>query len=363
MAAAPNILMLVVDSLDGRLLDEGSHVYGEVALPRLRALAAESVNFVRAYSPNPVCVPARVALLTGRLPHALHVYSNTDGLVAAADGSLDARCVRLHGAPWCERLGAVQRGVRTLPAEMTSHGYEVRTYGKLDVGGVCSDNVPCDPAHNESGWNGFHVNPKEHWCTLVRAAGVRRAQTALPTPQPGEPSEQVDFKRDEETVHLCVRALRQHQHARQRRRRLSPPPPQPVGGAVKALPLFLYCDIDYPHGPFWRDMPAAALAAVNMSALGLPPHHVPLGDMHPYDAAMSVARGLQHPPPSAEAAAAFRLAHFAKLAQTDAMVGRILDAAASTLRSTLVVLTSDHGEMVRGRGRGRGRLTSPATMV
>ena len=44
-------------------------------------------------------------------------------------------------------------------------GYEVRTYGKLDVGGTCSDSVPCDPAHNESGWNGFHVNPKEHWCT------------------------------------------------------------------------------------------------------------------------------------------------------------------------------------------------------
>ena len=36
MAAAPNILMLVVDSLDGRLLDEGSAVYGEVALQRLQ---------------------------------------------------------------------------------------------------------------------------------------------------------------------------------------------------------------------------------------------------------------------------------------------------------------------------------------
>ena len=92
-------------------------------------------------------------------------------------------------------------------------------------------------------------------------------------------------------------------------------------------------------------MPAAALAAVNKSALGLPPHHVPLGEMHPYDAAMSVARGLQHPPPSADAAAAFRLAHLAKLAQTDAMIGKILDAAASALRSTLVALTSDHGEM------------------
>ena len=69
--------MLVVDSLDGRLLDEESTVYGEVALPHLRALAAESVNFVRAYSPNPLCVPARTAILTGRDPHWLNVYTRT----------------------------------------------------------------------------------------------------------------------------------------------------------------------------------------------------------------------------------------------------------------------------------------------
>ncbi len=114
----PNILLLVVDSLDGRLIDATSPVYDEVALPKLRALAAESANFVRAYSPNPVCVPARVALLTGRMPHQLHIFSNSDGLVAAGDGPLDVRCVRLHGASWCERCRASQQGVITLPAEM-----------------------------------------------------------------------------------------------------------------------------------------------------------------------------------------------------------------------------------------------------
>ena len=218
-------------------------------------------------------------------------------------------------------------------------------------------------------------------CTLVRAAGVRHAQTALPTPQPGAPLEQADYKRDEETVHLCVRALRQHQHARRSRRSLGATSSAASRAQVK--PLFLYCDVDYPHGPFWRDMPAAALAAVNRSALGAPPVP-PLGEMHPYDAAMSLARGLHHPPPSAEAAAAFRLAHLAKLAQAlaraprarpahglrapshlhgqplappyththlaklvqaDTLIGTVLDAAAQLLRTTLVVLTSDHGKL------------------
>ena len=80
-------------------------------------------------------------------------------------------------------------------------------------------------------------------------------------------------------------------------------------------PLFLYCDVDYPHGPYWRDMPAAALAAVNRSALAAPAAP-PLSAMHPYDVAMSVARGVQEGGgATAEAAAAFRLAHLAKLAQ------------------------------------------------
>ena len=54
----PNILLLVIDSLDGRLLDTSASVYGEVRLPRLRTFAASAVNFVRAYSPAPQCVPA-----------------------------------------------------------------------------------------------------------------------------------------------------------------------------------------------------------------------------------------------------------------------------------------------------------------
>ena len=156
----PNILLLVIDSLDGRLLDPMSTVYGEVELPNLRAFAATAINFVRAYSANPVCVPSRTAMLTGLQPHRLQVFSNSDGL-AASNGSevLDARCVRLHGAAHCTALREAQRGATTLLEELTARQYDVRTFGKLDCGSVCSENVACD-----SDWNGFHANPKEHWC-------------------------------------------------------------------------------------------------------------------------------------------------------------------------------------------------------
>ena len=88
----------------------------------------------------------------------------------------------------------------------------MRSFGKLDVGSVCSENVACD-----SDWNGFHSNPKEHWCTLARAADVRQMQTPLPTPQPTEaPEQQPDYTRDADTVAGCVDVLRSHarrQHA------------------------------------------------------------------------------------------------------------------------------------------------------
>ena len=156
----PNILLLMIDSLDGRLLDPASPVYGEVELPNLRSFAATAVNFVRAYSANPVCVPSRAAMLTGQQPHRLQVFSNSDGL-AASNGSdvLDARCVRLHGSAHCTALREAQRGATTLLEELAARQYDVRAFGKLDCGSVCSENVACD-----SDWNGFHANPKEHWC-------------------------------------------------------------------------------------------------------------------------------------------------------------------------------------------------------
>ena len=41
------------DSMDGRVLDPSSDVSQRVAMPNLRMLAAEGVNFVRTYAASP----------------------------------------------------------------------------------------------------------------------------------------------------------------------------------------------------------------------------------------------------------------------------------------------------------------------
>ncbi len=52
--------------------------------------------------------------------------------------------------------------------DLAAAGYAVAAYGKVDTGGYYANNTR---THNWE-WNGFHENPKEHWCTLARPAGL-----------------------------------------------------------------------------------------------------------------------------------------------------------------------------------------------
>ena len=65
MPDRPNILFLMTDQMQGRLLD-ASH---PCRTPTMDRLAQRGVRFRRAYASNPVCSPARAGLMTGLLPH------------------------------------------------------------------------------------------------------------------------------------------------------------------------------------------------------------------------------------------------------------------------------------------------------
>ena len=62
----PNILFLMCDSMDGRVLDPTSPVSDRLEMPHLRALASTGVNFLNTYAASPQCVPSRAAMFTGR---------------------------------------------------------------------------------------------------------------------------------------------------------------------------------------------------------------------------------------------------------------------------------------------------------
>jgi len=89
----PLFLLVTVDTLRADHLG----AYGsELALsPNLDALAGESLVFTRAYSPASFTVPSIAALLTGRYPEELGIWSNESGLPGST-ATLASR-LRAHG--------------------------------------------------------------------------------------------------------------------------------------------------------------------------------------------------------------------------------------------------------------------------
>jgi arylsulfatase A-like enzyme len=72
MGERPNILLFLTDDHGPWAL--GCYGNREVRSPVLDGLAAEGVRFAEAFTPSPVCSPARACLLTGRTPSQVGVH-------------------------------------------------------------------------------------------------------------------------------------------------------------------------------------------------------------------------------------------------------------------------------------------------
>lgn len=78
MAMQPDILIFLSDQHDGRV--QAHMGDGTVRTPHLDRLAREGVTFTQAYTPCPLCVPARMSLLTGQLPSHTGVFINNGSI-------------------------------------------------------------------------------------------------------------------------------------------------------------------------------------------------------------------------------------------------------------------------------------------
>jgi arylsulfatase A-like enzyme len=73
MPGRPNVVIVMVDQQKATAID----LYGGPVLTRhLRRLAEEGILYEHAFTPHPLCVPARVSMWTGRYPHSHGARTN-----------------------------------------------------------------------------------------------------------------------------------------------------------------------------------------------------------------------------------------------------------------------------------------------
>ena len=72
--SGPNILILMVDQLNGTLFPDGPVPW--LHAPNLRKLADRSVRFANSYTGSPLCAPGRASFMSGQLPSRTGVYDN-----------------------------------------------------------------------------------------------------------------------------------------------------------------------------------------------------------------------------------------------------------------------------------------------
>ncbi|HSF94178.1 MAG TPA: sulfatase-like hydrolase/transferase, partial [Thermohalobaculum sp.] len=76
MAQAPNILLVMADQMTPFMLEACG--YPVARTRHMQALAERAINFTTAYSPSPICVPARSCLMTGLYTSTTGCYDNGD---------------------------------------------------------------------------------------------------------------------------------------------------------------------------------------------------------------------------------------------------------------------------------------------
>lgn len=74
MTEASNLLVIMSDEHQARAMGCAGHPF--VQTPNLDALAARGTVFTDAYTPSPICVPARAAFATGRYVHQTRLWDN-----------------------------------------------------------------------------------------------------------------------------------------------------------------------------------------------------------------------------------------------------------------------------------------------
>ena len=93
----PNLVVIMSDEHQARALGCAGHAL--VQTPNLDTLAARGTRCTQAYTPSPICVPARASFATGRYPHQTRLWDNAmpyDGSIPSWGHALQSQGVKVE---------------------------------------------------------------------------------------------------------------------------------------------------------------------------------------------------------------------------------------------------------------------------
>lgn len=295
MTDQPDILFLFSDQ-HARL----AGCYGDtiVRTPHIDGLAAEGVTFDAAYCPSPICLPSRMSLLTGRMPHRQECWNNTDILPSGTPTYAHVLGAAGYDASLVGRLHSVG------PDQL--RGFRSRRVGDHStnwVGGKAHDLGPLNRANDP-------------WRDSLTASGPGRSAYEA---------------HDDDVTKAAIAELK-------------------AIGARRAkgdrTPFALTVGWLLPHAPYVCSpgLFTSYEGRVPPPRLGVPAHE------HPHFAWWRHDRGIADAPYDEVMRA--RTAYYGLVTTLDAMIGKVLAAldAAGLRENTCVIYSSDHGDHIGERG-------------
>ena len=300
-AAKPHIVVLMADQLSAPFLMPYGHKV--VKTPAIDKLATSGVVFERAYSPSPLCAPARAIFMSGRLPSRTGVYDNAAEFPSAVPTF--AHYLRQEG------YRTVLSGKMHFVGPDQLHGFEER---------LTTDIYPAD-----FGWTPDWRLKQEridwwyHNMSSVKEAG------------PASINNQLEY--DDEVAFHAVRRI--YDHARYE----------------ADQPLCLVASFSHPHDPyvsrpeFWD---LYSDADIDMPAL--PP--VPFDDLDAHSQRLWQASAIGDYDITPDDVRNARHGYYAAISYIDSKFAQIIAALEDTgmMDDCAIAVISDHGDFLGERG-------------
>ena len=295
----PNILIIMVDQLNGTLFPDGPAEW--LQAPNLKALAERSTRFANTYTASPLCAPARASFMSGQLPSRMRGYDNA----AEFASSIPTYAHHLRRAGYQTALSGKMHFVG--PDQL--HGFEER---------LTTDIYPAD-----FGWTPDYRKPGEridwwyHNMGSVTGAGV------------AEITNQMEY--DDEVAYHATRKL------------------YDLSRGADARPWCLTVSFTHPHDPY---VARKTYWDLYEDCAHLKPEvgPIPYEDQDAHSQRILDANDRDNFKITDEHIMRARRAYFANISYLDEKVGDILQTLEDTRQDATIIFVSDHGDMLGERG-------------